>query len=273
MLRPPSRLLGLVSVTALMIISSACGSGDEANPSTSPGSTRPPDTSSTSTTAPASTEGTSDPSTTGTAAPPREGGCTEGDGAVPDDAVSSEIVDVDGDGRADVGWVRDTSGGTTIGVSTAAGGGARIDYESASPIPRRMLVANVDETGPVEIIVSDGRGASLYAFDDCAIRPIRNPAGETYRFDLQNLRGNGTGVGCVELDEDRQLVGLQVDERTEDRVRWTRTIIELDGLTATNGASTSGTYALPAEDADAELLDQITCGELTMADDGIGRTP
>ncbi len=52
-------------------------------------------------------------------------------------------------------------------------------------------------------------------------------------------------------------------------VSWTSTVIDLDGLSATNGAERSGTYELPGEQAEVDLLSEISCGDLTMVADGI----
>jgi hypothetical protein len=176
---------------------------------------------------------------------------------------------VDGDAKPDTSWIDSANGTTTVGIATAAGGGSQISYRSASPIARSVLVVNADEQGPPEVIVSDGRGASLYAFAGCAIKQIRNPQGQTYQFDLEDLRGNGTGIGCIQTEQGRRLAGLLATDRTATQVSWTSTVINLNGLEATNGAQQSGTYALPAENAKADLLDQITCGDLTMAANGV----
>ena len=52
--------------------------------------------------------------------------------------------------------------------------------------------------------------------------------GEPFQFDLENLRGNGTGVGCSDLGHGRHLVGLQA---LPDGAGYTvrRTEIDLDG--------------------------------------------
>lgn len=266
------------TLAAIVIIASpltGCSSGDPGSgPDSTTGDTGAADTTTTSS-APAATTPSSSASSdvTTSSAPPSSGpGCESGDDTIPDGAATGEIVDVDGDGEPDTVWMLDRDGRTTIGISTAAGGGSRIDHESASPIPRRVLVVDADEKPPVELIVSDGRGAALHAFVDWEIQPVLNPEGEPYEFDLQNPRGDGTGIGGVETDDGRRLVGLQAGERGEFTVKWSRTIIELDGLTAANGRTETGTYDLPDQQEEADLLDEITCGDLTMTDDGVGTT-
>lgn len=264
------RSLTGITVATIVLLLSSC-SGDDSDPA-STGTTDDGSTTTTTvetTTEPATTEGAPSSSTEPEPEPDPATGCTDGDATVPDGAVSTEVVDVDGDGEPDTAWLLDADGATTVGIATAAGGGASTEIRSGSPIPRSVLVVDADETPPVEIIVSDGRGASLHAFSDCEIQPVQNPEGETYEFDLQNLRGNGTGIGCIDTEQGRSLVGLQAGERTDSSVDWKRTIIELDGLTARNGSTDSGTYELPKDEDAARLLDEITCGDLTMAEDGL----
>lgn len=261
----PRHPLSVVAVAAAVLLVSCSRDGSDSSSTTTvaTASTSTIEPTSTSVMSPTSSGATTSTSTAGSS------GCTTGSAEIPVGAAQRETVDVDGDGLADTAWIAAGDGQTIVGISTAAGGGSQIPYESASPIPRSLLVANVDEQGPVEIIVSDGRGASLFAFSDCAVQPVENDQGETYQFDLQNLRGFGTGVGCISTDDGRRLVGLQTDERSATEVAWTSTVIDLDGLRATNGSMRSGTYELPAEQAKADLLTEISCGDLTMADDGI----
>src|SRR5699024_4281997 len=162
------RTLAIIAIATMALV--ACSNGDS---DTDSASTTGPDTTAddsesaddgptTTTTAPTTTaadDGATSPEPgAGTA------GCESGDPGIPDGASSREVVDVDGDGEPDTGWVQGADGTTLVGISTAAGGGSRIEYESASPIPRDVLVVDSDDTPPVEIIISDGRGASLYAF-------------------------------------------------------------------------------------------------------------
>jgi hypothetical protein len=270
----------VVVVASAALVLASCSSGSSGSSSTTRSSTtngsattiaRTGSTTaaggSSTTAAPNSSSTTAATSTTTT--PGKTGGCTSGSAQIPAGAARRQVIDVDGDGRPDTSWIDTAYGITTVGIATAAGGGAQVPYTSASPISRSVLVVNADEQGPAEIIVSDGRGASLYAFASCSIQPVRNPQGQTYAFDLGNRRDNGTGVGCIQTDKGRRLAGLQAKDRTAIAVSWTSTVINLDGLSATNGAKASGTYALPAEQAKADLLDQITCGDRTMAADGV----
>ena len=122
----------------------------------------------------------------------------------------------------------------------------------------------------MELIFSDGRSAELHAFVDCAIVPVTNPQGRTYAFDLGNRIGTGTGIGCVDTPDGRRLAGLQRRTSSDTSVvHWKQTIVELDGTHARNGATTTGVYRSPADDAAIARLDAITCGDVTMADDGI----
>jgi hypothetical protein len=196
-------------------------------------------------------------------------GCRTGPSTVPAGAVTKTVIDVDGDGRPDTAWIaRGADGRTTIGVVTAAGGGAVRPFESASPVTRSILVADADDGGPVEVFASDGRSVQLWAFTGCDLVDVRDAQGAPYVFSL-GFSGIGTGVGCVAIDGRKRLVGLDVTSDRGDTVEWSRTIVELQGATARNGATSSGTFTRPADDHTIDLLHQVTCGQLTMAADGL----
>jgi hypothetical protein len=178
---------------------------------------------------------------------------------------TAEIDDVDGDGRGDSMWLSDTR---RLGIQTAAGGRTEVQLESGSPIAMRVLVVDADLPPPVELFVSDGRSVQLWAFEGCALRPVLDEAGAPYLFDLQRLRGNGTGVGCVGTDE-RRLVGLDLVEDDGTTVRWERTTIELDGLVADEGETESGTFTHPEDDQQIGLLTTVSCGDRTLAESGL----
>jgi hypothetical protein len=200
-----------------------------------------------------------------------EGCAAAGDG-VPEGAGTAESVDVDGDGQADTVWMTGMVGGAerSFGITTASGATFSSPFSSASPIAASVMAFTPHGDGelPAYAIVSDGRGAYLYLIDDCAITPVQNVDGEQYTFDLQNLRGNGTGVGCVDLDEDgtRDLVGLLGVPSEGGSTVITRTIIELDGDQATNGESDGPTTS--HDEAANESAMTISCGDLTIADNG-----
>jgi hypothetical protein len=202
---------------------------------------------------------------TGTAAPgcpaPPSGRPT----GVPARADSAPTLDVDGDGRPDTVWIDDQTpagGGFPFGISTASGGVFSADLVSASPVERSVLVADVTGTGEFVALASDGRQVQLWAIGRCSLIPVQNGQGQQYAFDL-GFTGYGTGVGCADIDGDgvRDLVGLEADGTS-----ITSTAVHIDGDRATNG--TSRTIA----DAGPGLTDrahQVTCGDLTMARDGV----
>ncbi len=179
------------------------------------------------------------------------------------------VVDVDGDGKRDQAWIQQKADGKVLfGIATAAGGGAAVPFESASPVKRSALVANTDEKGPVEILLDDGRSVQLYAWVDCAIKAVHNPQGKTYTFSL-GFTDVGTGVGCIDTPKGRRLAGLNRQSGSDKDVKWSSTVVELDGLHARNGTVRMGTYRLPQDKAKAELLNAVTCGNLTMAGNGV----
>ena len=174
---------------------------------------------------------------------------------------------MDGDGRADTEWIASSpaaDGSVLFGVTTAGGGTATAGISSASPVARSVLVADVTGAGEFIALASDGRQVLLYALSDCTIVPVHDPQGDQYAFDL-GFTGLGTGVGCVDVDGDgvHDLAGLQADT---DGGGYTATQVVLDGPAARNGASTH--VAATGDEGHA-----ITCGDLTMTDDGVTTGP
>ena len=86
-------------------------------------------------------------------------------------------------------------------------------------------------------------------------------------FDLENLRGHGTGVGCSDLGDGRRLVGLQA---LQDGAQWVvhRTEIDLDGNRAGIGRSDTVT-ADSAQDPAVTSAQTISCGDVTITGDGV----
>jgi hypothetical protein len=251
---------GLVVVcVAGLLAAAACSGGDDDDDGSSAGSAA-------STTTSTRSSGTSEATTTTISA-----GCTGGRPTPTQPASTGDVIDIDGDGRPDQAWLSSPGNGVReLGVLTAAGGGDVVRVDSASPIALQLLVADADETPPVELFVSDGRTVQLWAFSGCKLQQVKDAKGVPYLFDL-GFRGNGTGVGCVDADGDgkRDLVGVNVVQRSDTAVQWTRTIIERDGLEASNGAKDEGTYKLPQDQAKADLLYTVTCGNLDIRRDAI----
>ena len=153
-------------------------------------------------------------------------------------------------------WV---SGNGLVGVTTAEGTGS-LRVPSASPMPMQALVVDARSDGQRQLIVSDGRVAHLYTIEGCRIGPVFDGQGDPFVFDLQNLRGDGTGVGCEDLGDGRRLVALQ-SLPGGDGFTVRRTEITIDGNTAIPGRSDTV--------AGTASVSTITCGDQTMATDGV----
>lgn len=149
-----------------------------------------------------------------------------------------------------------------IGVTTAGGNG-RLRVPNAGPMPLQALVINAQGDGGRQLIVSNGRVARLFILAGCKISAAYDGQGEPFSFDLQNLRGTGTGVGCGDLGNGPHLLGLQA---LPDGVR--RTQIDLDAFMATLGPSDIVPVATP-QDPVVVWAQNISCGDQTMANDGV----
>jgi hypothetical protein len=202
------------------------------------------------------------------------GGCSPTGAPPPADVAQRKVSDLDWDGRPDTLWVGQSRDGNghidrIVGVTTASGDNAQVEVTSASPIPLAALAVDAQQDGQHQIIVSDGRSAQLYVFANCRIQTVADNQGAPFQFDLQNLRDHGTGVGCGDLGPSspgRHLVGLQALNNGLWTVR--RTEIDLNGTLATIGASDTVTAA-SAQDPAVTSAQTISCGDLTLAKDGV----
>jgi len=252
--RSAGALLGLLLLTG-------CSAGGSSSGDAAPGTTT---TSATTTTTTAAAPAGSAPATTGGAS----AGCPATGYALTGTA-SAPTLDVDGDGQADTEWIGTqpaADGSTQFGVQTASGAAITANLPSASPVARSLLVADVTGDGQLIALAGDGRQVLLYAISACSILPVQNAQGQQYAFDL-GFTGQGTGVGCADVDGDgvRDLVGLQADGGTV-----TSTVVQLDGPRATNGTSRTAEGATAAQ---LEAAHQVTCGDLTLAADGVTSGP
>ncbi|WP_204804270.1 hypothetical protein [Mycobacterium riyadhense] len=203
-------------------------------------------------------------------------GCAPGGTPPPPGSVQRQVGDLDGDGLPDALWIGklQTANGSiarVVGVSTASGAHSDVEITSASPIPLRALAIDAQANGSHQVIVSDGRSARLYVFADCRLQTVVDGHyGRPYVFDLENLAGNGTGIGCSDLGDGRHLVGLQALPDPAGTSQWTvrRTEIDLSGTRATTGRSDTLT-ATSAQDPAVTSAQTISCGNLTINQDGV----
>lgn len=154
----------------------------------------------------------------------------------------------------------------SVGITTPAGTGV-VQVPNAGPLPLQAMLVDAQQNGQQQLIVSNGRGAHLYLVNGCDITTVVDQEGKPFVFDLENLRGTGTGIGCAEIGDGRHLVGLQAQAGDSG---WTvrRTEIVLNGATATLGRS--DTVAAPSQqDPVVTAAQSITCGDQTIAEDGV----
>ena len=172
-------------------------------------------------------------------------GCPTNSILRPNDTYAEQIPDVDGDGLPDAQWYAETSP-FSYGITTASG--ATFSLPDGLPGPNRHSGWSARlADGVVVTVLDDSRGAALHAIVDCSFVTPLDVTGSPYEFDMQNLRGNGTGVGCRQGASGVELVGLQTTERGDGLfdVVATRILVSVDGLTAVNGERTSTRGLLP----------------------------
>jgi hypothetical protein len=201
-------------------------------------------------------------------------GCPSVGRAIPAGAATKPTVDVDGDGRPDTAFITGPapdSGAVTFGVRTASGGVFSAPFDSASPVARSVLFADVTGHGEVIALADDGRSVRLWAVSRCQLVAERNVQGQQYTFDL-GFTGYGTGVGCVDANGDgtTDLVGLQYVAEPQGAGTIRRTVVTLDGPRARNGATDT---VVVTSAGMAEEARSVTCGDLTMTADGVSTGP
>lgn len=244
--------LTLPALAATALLLAGCGGGDDLASGT-PTVTAPATTSAAP--SPGSPGGTPQPSAPAT-------GCTGPGGVAPATAAAVGTIDLDGDGAGDELWIADDAGTRTVGVTTAGGATLTHPIDLAGPAGASAFALRPDPTGPAMVLVSDNRVADLLVVQDCALVDATDTRGEPWQFD-QGFAGQGTGVGCVDLDGDGtlDLAGLNL---VDDTV--TRTPIRVDGTVASAGASDQ---VAAGTDAARESARAITCGDRTLAADGV----
>ena len=121
-------------------------------------------------------------------APPAiaDAGC--GPGGPPPRAASKDVSDTYG--QPATLWITNT----IVGITTAQGYG-EAEIHSPSPLQRSALLIDAQRDGNHQIIVDAGREAIVYAVSGCTITPAVDRQGESFRFDIEDRRGNGDGVG------------------------------------------------------------------------------
>jgi hypothetical protein len=209
------------------------------------------------------------PTTTGpTPTPTRTGaGCPAGGGGVPAGADVRQVVDVDGDGRPDRAWL---TADRRFGVTTASGATFSIAIDDASPVPASAIVQLVQpELVPIAL-VDLTRDAHLYSLAGCAVTAVLNAQGQPYLFDRQLLRGQGTGVGCTQVDGGLRLAGLDAAPAAGGTFDVSRTFVDLDADArhATNGQPETVATGAAADAPVVVTAREVSCGDLVAGRDG-----
>lgn len=212
----------------------------------------------------ASPDPSASPTTTGDA------GCAATEKDTPEGADTHEIVDVDGDGEADTAWL---TGGAErrFGITTASGATFSAAIDSASP-QRASAVVNVvaagEDTAPVAL-VDTGREVLLFSAADCDLAATQNLAGAPYTFD-KGFTGQGTGVGCTEVDGELHLAGLNATSADGRSFTVTRTFVDLDdaALNASNGDEATVADDAGPDDPVVVTAQETSCGEAVVGEDG-----
>lgn len=253
-----TKVLTLPLLAVLLL--SGCTATTSPAPTTTAVSTSP------SSAPPASTSAAPSASAPSTATP---AGCAPNDVVVPTGAESAIDGDLDGDGRDD--RIFYSAGENRFGISTASGAVLTVRDPLAGPGAHTGWAARI-AGGATVMALADGRGARLYSLQrsgsKCALAPVQNAQGAHYTFDQEDLRGNGTGVGCREQDGALQLGGYDARPTGTGadrfRVTFTRVTVSADGRTATNGPTTTVDPSAPSGSATLRIARDSTCASVPV---------
>jgi hypothetical protein len=230
----------------------SCGSDKE--PAVAPEST-------TTTAAPAPSTAAPAPTTAGAPA------CTPGGPTPTAPGKDVGTADVDGDRKPDTFTVdqRDSlSAPQTLRITTSQGVRSAIVLQPNITV--EVLGIRELYGRPVVFVYAGTNTAHpssvrLVVFHNCQLTAVHNAAGESYAFNVfRSEEMPVSGVGCPMIDGRLTLVGLS-GRRTGSTVAWTRTIVNIEGDQARNGATSSGVYASPKDDNAIKLLQSVTCGD------------
>lgn len=191
------------------------------------------------------------PTTTPEAEPAAPEGCPSTGQPAPEQAGGELVGDLDGDGASD----RVVLNGGVLTFATASGLVTDLDL-GVPPSWRALAVADPQQDGQTFVFVAayprdridesdaDIRLATLV---DCQPVLVTDADGETYVIEYRAEGGDsGRGFGCSDAngDGDRELVGLVQQTQgalgTDAGTDFQRTIIALDGRTATSGETDEG---------------------------------
>jgi len=216
-------------------------------------------------TTPASSTPSATPSTTPTTpATTTSAGCAPTTAVMPADAVSKKTIDVDGDGKADTEWVS-LSPSLRFGVTTASGATYSYSLPTASPAQREGFIARLNDHRIVSI-ADDNRAAYVHFFVNCGWVTPKNAQGQQYTFDMQDLTGHGTGVGCSL----GFVVGWQLkNTSTGYTVTKTEMYLNTTGSYASNGPTSTVVTNASSSDPRVKTAQTISCGSVTVANGGV----
>ncbi|MCU1407145.1 MAG: hypothetical protein JWQ43_3448 [Glaciihabitans sp.] len=178
---------------------------------------------------------------------------------MPAAATTAQIADIDGDGLADTEWMSE-SPEFRYGITTASGATFSLRDELAGPASHNGWTVTLNN-GAIATVLDDGRTAQLYAVVQCSFTTPAGVNAQPYEFDMQNLRGNGTGVGCRIIDGGVWLGGYQIATAADGTRTVTFTEVRLapDGSSATNGDVAAVATNVSEDDPDVVVAQRSSC--------------
>jgi hypothetical protein len=201
---------------------------------------------------------------TSTSAPEESGaGCPATGGGIPYGADTSEIEDVDGDGRADLQFFAETPT-FHYGIRTASGATVVLDDHHAGPGTHRGWSARLG-SGVVVTVLDDSRAATVHGFVNCRFVTTFADDGMPYRVWLKGFGDGATGISCGD-DGDRHLVKALVTQVGDDAYDIDQTSVQVSasGEAAVDGATWTHAVGVPASDGRVQSGMTSSCGDVPI---------
>lgn len=123
-------------------------------------------------------------------------GCTDSGPGVPAGAATTQIPDIDGDGKPDTQFLT-TSAPFRYGIRTSAGG----TYTVEDGLPQRGVhsawITGTDSGLGYAVVIDDGSTATLHSFMHCTLTTLRTTDGDPFTLPLRRSPERSTGVACT----------------------------------------------------------------------------
>lgn len=151
-------------------------------------------------------------------------GCADGPARIPSGSRTTQVNDIDGDGRADTAFFTTTTP-YEFGFATAAGGVYTTPDRHSPTGQHHAWTVNTDGFPGHAVVIDDGLEATVLAFRSCGFHPLTTADGSplTIAIGARNASGDATtGIACNDRNGGILLEAAQARLRGDGRydIAW-----------------------------------------------------